>query len=153
VLTRIIAGKKFDNVDIVKREAQYKSAKSQKCMLMSSSNIFFTSMCDADVLCDLLLLRTSSSFSLPLKPSRTSDGEAGRKMRTIKAKEMGRIPSIKKIHFQARHPCSPSKFLLIPYETMPLKAPARVDVEKKIALRLVSSWYSYQKERSLSVMG
>lgn len=67
----------------------------------------------------------------------------------MKENAMGKIPSIKKIHFQALQPFTPSKFLLIPYDSNPLKAPARVDVEKKMAARVASSWYSYQKERSV----
>lgn len=102
----------------------------------------------SDELCDLLLLFTSSSFSLSEKPYRTSEGEAGRKAKTIKANPMGRIPSIKKIHCQALQPFTPFKLLLIPYDSSPLNAPARVEVEKKMAARVASSWYSYQKERS-----
>jgi hypothetical protein len=118
-------------------------------MLKSSSNIFFGCMRTSDELCDRLLLFTSSSFSSSEKPWRTSEGEVGRKAKTTKENAMGKIPSIKKIHFQALQPFTPSRFLLIPYDSSPLKAPARVDVEKKMAARVASSWYSYQKERSV----
>lgn len=67
----------------------------------------------------------------------------------MKANPIGKIPSIRKIHFQAFQPLTPFIFLLIPYDSSPLNAPARVDAEKKMAARVASSWYSYQKERSV----
>lgn len=121
---------------------------SQKWTLASTTGTFLISSFASRVLCAFSLRRMSRLFSSALKPHLTLYGLDGMSKKMGMLIAMGRMPSIRKIQRQARHPRAPSRLAVMPYAIKPLKAPANVDMDQKTAPRVASSLYSYQKERS-----
>lgn len=57
------------------------------------------------------------------------------------------LPSIRNIHLQALHPCTPLRLCWTPYAIRPFILPATAIIEKKIAPRVASSSRLYHSVR------